>query len=121
MVRHTHTHSSAQQAAPPPYSPPQFSEPLRYPDHGLAMDLRALEKEASSCTSSGTDPRRAKELVRQLKGQLLQLRQANRNKERMAQSFRNATLAGGKVSGGGGGGSRGGGMGGACKGMRRGG
>ena len=75
----------------------QFGEPLRYPDHGLAMDVRSLELEASK--SEGLSPRDAKELTRQLKGRLLQLRQANRNKERMAASFRNATLSGGKVGG----------------------
>jgi hypothetical protein len=84
----------------------QFTEPLRYPDHAMAMDVRELEREAilavkkaSSGSGSGSaaDARLAKDLVRQLRGRLLQLRQSNRNKDRMAQSFKNATLAGGKV------------------------
>ena len=69
------------------------------------MDVRELEKEADRATKksigsgSAADARLAKDLVRTLRGRLLQLRQANRNKERMAQSFKNATLAGGKVGG----------------------
>ena len=59
------------------------------------MDIRSLEQQASQ--REGLSPRDAKALTRQLKGRLLQLRQANRNKDRMAASFRNATLAGGKV------------------------
>ncbi|GAX74879.1 hypothetical protein CEUSTIGMA_g2325.t1 [Chlamydomonas eustigma] len=74
----------------------QFSNPLQYPDHAVAMDVRAMEQEAKG--EGQKNPKRAREMVRQIKGRLLQLKQINRNKEKMQRSFKNATLAGGKVT-----------------------
>ncbi|KAG1663291.1 hypothetical protein FOA52_006332 [Chlamydomonas sp. UWO 241] len=72
----------------------QFSRPLKYPDHDLVLDVRMME----SALKKTSEPRGARDLARAIKGRLLQLRQAHANKERMQRSFRNATLAGGKVT-----------------------
>lgn len=75
----------------------QFSRPVKYPDHDLVIDTRLMEK----AVGTAPDGKQARGLVRQVKARLLQLRQAHANKERMQRSFRNATLAGGKVGAGG--------------------
>lgn len=75
----------------------QFSRPVKYPDHDLVIDTRLMEK----AVGTAPDGKQARGLVRQVKARLLQLRQAHANKERMQRSFRNATLAGGKVGVGG--------------------
>ena len=74
----------------------QFSRPLDYPDQGMVLEVRSLERLLAS--GSLLDPKDAREVLRQIKGRLMQIRQANSNKERMQLSFKNSTLAGGKVT-----------------------
>jgi len=72
----------------------QQSKPLKFPDHERIMELRRLEALAGRTVQ----PRQRKDLVRQVKARLLQMRQAQEYKDKMQRSFKNATLAGGKVT-----------------------
>ncbi|KAF5840001.1 hypothetical protein DUNSADRAFT_18038 [Dunaliella salina] len=72
----------------------QFSQPLRYPDHDQLMQAVYLDEFAQKLT----DPRDKKNAVRQAKAFKLQLKQALKYKEKMQTSFRNATLAGSKIT-----------------------
>jgi len=72
----------------------QFSQPLKYPDHDQLMQAVYLDEFAQKLT----DPKDKKLAVRQAKAFKLQLKQALKYKEKMQTSFRNATLAGSKIT-----------------------
>ncbi len=61
-------------------------------------DGKDAQKKLAGGGSAVQDAVHVRELEREVKGRLLQLRQVNRNKDKMQRSFRNATLAGGKVT-----------------------
>lgn len=73
----------------------QITKTLKYPDHGLVAQVRSLEKMLDK--GKQLEPREVREVVKEIKGRLMQTRQAHTSRNKMQSAFTHACLAGGKL------------------------